>query len=509
MHDVRESPNSGNTAPLARGGADGPAIHDPGLLDRATGVLIGQACGEVVGRPWTFRPLPGEDADDVAPGPDGHLGPASDPAPGSNRRPGFDPALGSDRRPAIDLSPGSETHPGAGEWGRATESAVMVVRVLASHDLDPRAEGANEALRDLAVALLGRNTRAGRRDAAAALRRHGLDRGPTADAGFRGRPELLASNRALARAGAVGLSRPTDRAATARAARAVTALTHTDPLAADSCVLWAEAVRVAVTERRLDIESGLDLIPPERRVDWLGWLTEASRPAGTARLRANGFTVTAVQAAWHAAWNTRHTVRSGRARFVAGIRAAVRIGGETDAVAALTGSLLGARYGAAAIPLGWQHAVHGAPGLGARELGVLARRAVQRAASTRLLLTLTVAGPGARPEERCPACKTFVHPEPAYPGYVCPWCVAWATDEAGRPIRLIGSRPISSRPGAAGADRDHPARAGGTESVVAARYDDGSPASAAVLAGRAWIRGREYRMDSTADGAVLRDLVAR
>ena len=62
-----------------------------------------------------------------------------------------------------------------------------------------------------------------------------------------------AGNGALMRTSIVGISRVHDREATARAARAVAELTHADPLAADSSVLWSEAIRLAVTEGRLDL----------------------------------------------------------------------------------------------------------------------------------------------------------------------------------------------------------------------------------------------------------------
>ena len=43
------------------------------------------------------------------------------------------------------------------------------------------------------------------------------------------------------------------------------------------------------------------------------------------------------------------------------LEAAVRGGNDTDTVAAIAGSLLGARWGASAIPLAWQRKVHGWP----------------------------------------------------------------------------------------------------------------------------------------------------
>ena len=61
-------------------------------------------------------------------------------------------------------------------------------------------------------------------------------------------------------------------------------------------MLWSEAVRVAVVERRLDLAGGLDLVPEERRHQWADWINEApTQPMTT--FTPNGFTVTALQQA--------------------------------------------------------------------------------------------------------------------------------------------------------------------------------------------------------------------
>jgi ADP-ribosyl-[dinitrogen reductase] hydrolase len=75
----------------------------------------------------------------------------------------------------------------------------------------------------------------------------------------------------------VGLSAPGERQRTADSALAVARLTHADPLAGDSCILWSEAVRIAVTEHRLDLAAGLDLVPPGRRDQWANWIALAER----------------------------------------------------------------------------------------------------------------------------------------------------------------------------------------------------------------------------------------
>ncbi|WUD72025.1 ADP-ribosylglycohydrolase family protein [Streptomyces sp. NBC_00510] len=52
----------------------------------------------------------------------------------------------------------------------------------------------------------------------------------------------------------------------ARAAIAVSALTHPGPDCADACVLWGSGIRTAVLHGTLDgVRGGLDLLPAERR----------------------------------------------------------------------------------------------------------------------------------------------------------------------------------------------------------------------------------------------------
>jgi hypothetical protein len=57
--------------------------------------------------------------------------------------------------------------------------------------------------------------------------------------------------------------------------------------------------------------------------------------------------------------------------------AAVRCGNDTDTVAAIAGGLLGAAYGASAVPAEWRRVLHGWPGLSTRDLVALATRTVK------------------------------------------------------------------------------------------------------------------------------------
>jgi ADP-ribosylglycohydrolase len=169
-----------------------------------------------------------------------------------------------------------------------------------------------------------------------------------------------AGNGALMRSGVVGLVRLHDRQATAQAARAIAELTHADRLCGDSCVLWSEAVRLAVLEGRLELRSGLELLPEERQPRWRAAIDEAdSLPA--AHFVGNGFTVIALQAAWAAIRETASQSREAHMR--AALEVAVHIGHDTDTVAAIAGALVGARWGASCVPAEWRRALRGWPGL--------------------------------------------------------------------------------------------------------------------------------------------------
>ena len=120
---------------------------------------------------------------------------------------------------------------------------------------------------------------------------------------------------------------------------------------------------------------------------WAAWIADAELERPRTDLGQNGFTVTALQAAWHAIVTTSAPEGSGfagRDHLVAALQAAVAIGGDTDTVAAVTGGLAGALYGLGAIPARWTDRLHvPLPGwpdtiLRRDELTTLARRLLER-----------------------------------------------------------------------------------------------------------------------------------
>jgi ADP-ribosylglycohydrolase len=146
-------------------------------------------------------------------------------------------------------------------------------------------------------------------------------------------------------------------------------------------VLWCIAIDRAVRHGRLDgITDGLAWIEESRRARWAAAIEEATtRPP--ASFTPNGFTVTALQAAYAAVIQTPVPAAQPSQHLPQALDAAVRIGHDTDTVAAIAGSLLGARWGAAAVPEPWRRLLHGWPGLTASDLTDLALRTARGGAA--------------------------------------------------------------------------------------------------------------------------------
>jgi ADP-ribosyl-[dinitrogen reductase] hydrolase len=174
-----------------------------------------------------------------------------------------------------------------------------------------------------------------------------------------------------------------DPSALVHAAYEISALTHHDPVAGEACVLWCLAIRHAVLEGTLDLRRGLRRLPKARSRAWSARLDRAER-SGPADFPHNGWVVQAVQGAWSAITTTAtpadlddssSTARP--AHFRRALEAAVRGGYDTDTVGAIAGALVGAAYGASAVPAEWRRQIHGWPGLRARDLvslGVMTAR---------------------------------------------------------------------------------------------------------------------------------------
>lgn len=160
-----------------------------------------------------------------------------------------------------------------------------------------------------------------------------------------------------------------------QAARRLSALTHYDPHAQEACVLWTLGIRHAILNGELDIRAGLPALDDPSIEFWRDRIDEAESSA-PARFTPNGWVVTAFQAAWSAIVHTAVPATDRPAEHLeAALKTAIGIGNDTDTVAAITGALLGARWGASAVPAAWRDMLHGYPGITGEQLVALARRA--------------------------------------------------------------------------------------------------------------------------------------
>lgn len=315
------------------------------LNDRVEGVLLGTAAGDALGAPYEFQPARG-------------------------------PEL------PVEMVGGGPWEPG--EWTDDTSMAIAIAEVAATGaDLrDPEAQDAitrrwhewSLGAKDVGIQTR-RVLRAAARDGtvtAAAAR--------AAAADVHAREGRSGGNGSLMRTAPVAVAYLEDEDAMVEAARAISGLTHFEVDAADATVLWCSAIRHAVLTTELDARIGLHHLEPDRRALWNQRLdeAEASRPADFPK---NGWVVGALQAAWSAIVTTAADGR-GPEHLRRGIDAAVRSGNDTDTVAAIAGGLLGAAYGASAVPLQWRTLLHGWPGLRARGLVRLATAIEQKKPST-------------------------------------------------------------------------------------------------------------------------------
>ncbi|MGB3772466.1 MAG: ADP-ribosylglycohydrolase family protein [Rhodococcus sp. (in: high G+C Gram-positive bacteria)] len=291
-------------------------------LDRVEGVLLGTAAGDALGAGYEFG------------------------------YPSAETTIGMIGGGMFDWAPG--------EWTDDTSMAICVARGLADgRGLDGIAENF-AAWFDTRPADIGVQTQK-----VLSSRVRSAEQMTEVAARIPGR---TGGNGSLMRTAPVALSFLDDPTAGAAAAMGISALTHSDPQAGDACRLWSEGIRYAVLHGNYDaIREGAG--------DWTPLLdaAESGTPSDFAK---NGWVVHALQTAWWAI----STTEENEDQLPAALEKCVRAGGDTDTTAAIAGGLLGARWGASAIPNGWTSMLHGYPGLRAPDLAHLARRLVGAAA---------------------------------------------------------------------------------------------------------------------------------
>ena len=197
-----------------------------------------------------------------------------------------------------------------------------------------------------------------------------------------------AGNGALMRTGPVALSALGDREVVAENASAIASLTHAHPDSTTACVLWSLAIEEAIMTSETDdvfdwegaVKNGLSFLDSSSASRWEELIDEAIQ-GPSALFNPNGYVVSAFQAALSAIIETPVPADNPSDHFMKALETAIRIGDDCDTVAAITGSLLGARWGVNAIAKDWKEIIHGTRTVGSEivnfaELEALARAAI-------------------------------------------------------------------------------------------------------------------------------------
>ncbi|MGF9755057.1 ADP-ribosylglycohydrolase family protein [Microvirga sp. 0TCS3.31] len=325
-------------------------------LDRAVGALLGSAVGDALGAGYEFGSAPYDGWPAMI---GGGLG-------------GFAP----------------------GEWTDDTAQAVAIARVAAT-GADLRSPGALDAIAaGFAEWYAGGPSDVGIQTSAV-LRRSGRDATAStmaeAAAFVHAQSGRSAGNGSLMRTASVALAHLDDPEALVAAAKAVSALTHHDPIAGEGAALWCLMIRHAVLNGDLPTYDDVHPLLGDASYDWAAAL-DAAETKEPAQFHQNGWVVGALQAAWSAIRQTPEPTIMSCRHLQEALATAIGIGNDTDTVAAIAGALLGARWGASAVPQEWQSPLHGWGADGG-------------AAALVALATTTVQGGRTRGRDRWPLCQ--------------------------------------------------------------------------------------------------------
>lgn len=303
-------------------------ILTPDQIDRAAGVLLGTAVGDALGAGYEF----------------------THPEPGT----------------VVDMIGGGSFDWAPGEWTDDTSMTVCVARAAREHESLESAAGLDAIAAhfvewfDTDPVDIGTQTRAvlTHRSASASE----MSRVAAALTGKTG------GNGSLMRTAPVALAHLGDARRCTAAAASVGRLTHADPRAVQACQMWSYAIRHAVLTGTFDgVRLWLD-VAGDAASFWAPLLDEAEQ-GGPRDFPHNGWVVHALQTAW---WAITRSEDPSAENLVSGLEHCVLAGGDTDTTAAIAGGLLGARWGASAVPARWRASVHGYPGLGGDDVVELA-----------------------------------------------------------------------------------------------------------------------------------------
>lgn len=300
--------------------------------DRAAGVLLATAAGDALGAGYEFTY------------------PAADVAIGM---------IGG----GLGFAPG--------EWTDDTSMAIGIAQVTAA-GLDLRtAAGLDAVAANWSRWYRSSPTDIGNQTRAVLSRRDGTAAAMTRTASRV--PGLKGGNGSLMRTAPVALAYLGDPGAAVDAARQVSQLTHDDLQAAQACEMWTYAIHHAVLDGNFDgVRDYLDA-HLETAAYW-NPLLDRAETGSPEDFPKNGWVVDALLTAW---WAIHQSPADGPLHLQRSLEFCVRAGHDTDTTAAIAGGLLGARWGASAVPARWRRVLHGYPGLRARDLVSLAIRAAR------------------------------------------------------------------------------------------------------------------------------------
>lgn len=300
-------------------------------MDRACGVLLGGATGDALGAGYEFAQV----APDLVP----------------------------------DMIGGGLGGFAKGEWTDDTAQATVIAEVAAS-GIDLRSDEALDRIAQGFADWFATGPADVGIQTGAVLRKAGPS--PTGVAMAAAAREVhqqsgrSAGNGSLMRTGPVALAYLDNPDGLVEAAMRISALTHFQDHAQEACAVWCLMIRHAVITGSFPIWE--DIAPwapaPEK---WEVLLAEAASKPPSA-FAQNGWAVGALQAAWSAITHTDVPHDDACSHLVDSLTTAIRIGHDTDTVAAIAGALLGARWGMSAIPASWRRMLHGWPGIRGREL---------------------------------------------------------------------------------------------------------------------------------------------
>lgn len=300
-----------------------------GWADRAAGLLLATAAGDALGAGYEFtHPSPSTKIAMIGGGPFG-----------------FEP----------------------GEWTDDTSMAIAVARVTAT-GVDLRTPAGLDAVAAGFAQWYASNPKDIGNQTRAVL--SARDRsGAAMQATARGVSGRKGGNGSLMRTAAIGIAYLDDAQACIEAAEQVSALTHDDTRAHQACQLWSYAIRHAVLSGTFGgVREYLDVTGGEVAEYWSP-LLDLAETGAPQDFPNNGWVVHALQTAW---WAITHADQSDATHLQKALELAVRAGHDTDTTAAIAGGLLGARWGASAVPAAWRRVLHGWPGLRAKNLISLA-----------------------------------------------------------------------------------------------------------------------------------------